>query len=325
VSAKPRLFIHVGGARHFLQWERRIYAWHFELVDAPGADVAVHGYGPDVIESTAALPARHRSIMVFPGFASMSPFFDEEYRAGSAELLRQFDLVFANPGPVAAAYADLPNLRLVDFSVDVSRFSHPRYRTRLDSLLHASADFPQKDWRRSDEVMRRTGLEYEVFPPRTEGGVARNLRRRTLLRRKLNTWSQRMGLPFRFSTPNIRYVDHTVLMKKYLHYDGFVHVAAPTPPRVDGLYTATLMEAGLTGALLFWHDTHGLGGFLESVFELPVDPQAAADRILDIRASVDPYEQSRRTRDELAERFAPERSVTRRCELILEQLESRAR
>jgi hypothetical protein len=123
--------------------------------------------------------------------------------------------------------------------------------------------------------------------------------------------------------PGARYVDHGVLVRKYQQYDGFVHVAAPTPPVVDGLYTATVLEAGCSGALLFWHDTHGLGGFLESVFELPVDPAAAAERILDVRANVDVAAHSRATRDEVATRFAPARAVAQRSGAILRGLSAR--
>lgn len=311
-------------ASHFLRWERRHYARHFDLVDAPAPDVAVHGFGADVLDLVASVPACHRSLLVLPGFRATSPFFDTALRDRSATLLRGLDLVFANPGPMAAAYHDLPNLQIVDFSVDVDGLPAPVERTRLDSLLHASADYPQKDWRRSEEVMRRTGLRHEVFPPRVAGGVGSHLRASTKVKRKLNRWSARLGIGVRLPVPPARYVDHDVLVRKYLEHDGFVHVAAPTPPVVDGLYTATLMEAGCTGALLFWHDTHGLGGFLETVFELPVEPAAAAERILDVRSSIDPRAHSRATREEVAARFAPARAVAQRCEAILADLGSRA-
>lgn len=318
---RPKLYLAVGQAGHFLRWERPEFARHFELVDHPAHDVAVHGFGPDVLEEVASVPAAHRSILVLPGFRATSPFFDGAYRDESAAVLRGLDAVFVNPGPLAAAYAGLPNLTVVDFSVDVDALpSSASHRTTLDSLLHASADYPQKDWRRSREVMRRTGLRHEVFPPRRPGGVGSSLTTATKAKRKLNYWSARVGLGARFDVPRARYVDHRVLIRKYLEHDGFVHVAAPTPPVVDGLYTATLMEAGCTGALLFWHDTHQLGGFLETVFELPVDPSAAAERILDIRASVDVRAHSEATRAEVADRFAPGRAVGQRCAAILAAL-----
>jgi hypothetical protein len=122
----------------------------------------------------------------------------------------------------------------------------------------------------------------------------------------------------------LRYMNHAMVVKKYQEYDGFVHVAAPFFDKtyVDGKYTACLLEAGATGAILFWHDTLGLGNDLETVFELPVEPEAAAREVLRIRQNLDVEKHSRLTQQEIRDRFAPEPSVGQRCARMLEVLES---
>lgn|GEM_PF-1761052 len=307
--SKPSVHLLVRQASHFARWERPYYARHARLARRPSAGVHLHAFGPDTIDEAAAAPARSRSIMLFPGFG-WNPYYDLEQRRRTTEVLEQsFDVVFTNPGPIARALAHLPQMVTVPFSIAVDAIGF-RPRSTLDTLLHVSADYPQKDWERSRAVMEATGLTHEVFPPRGPGIEAfwpRNVR----LRSRLNYRLKRFGLP-RIPVPPATYVPHARIIEKYVEHDGFVHVAAPTPPFVDGLYTASMVEAGLTGALLFWHDTHQLGGTLSSVFEVPAEPARAAERILDIRASVDPAVRSRATRDEIADQYDPARAVAER-------------
>jgi hypothetical protein len=103
---------------------------------------------------------------------------------------------------------------------------------------------------------------------------------------------------------------------KVIFDDGFVHVAAEVPPFVDGKYTATLLEAGLTGAILFWHDTLSLGNDFETVFNLPVEPNTAAAKILEIRSGIHVETHSRLTREEILDRCSPDKVVRMRYERI---------
>jgi hypothetical protein len=89
---------------------------------------------------------------------------------------------------------------------------------------------------------------------------------------------------------------------------------------LDGKYTASLIEAGLTGSILFWHDTYNLGNNLETVFNLPVDTTKAADEILRIKNNIDVHRHSQQTREEMFDTFNPEKSVGIRCNYILEKL-----
>jgi hypothetical protein len=119
------------------------------------------------------------------------------------------------------------------------------------------------------------------------------------------------------------YVDHKEVVKKYQRYDAFVHVASDIKnPQdgIDGKYTAALIEAGLTGAILFWHDTYNLGNGLETAFNLPLDPKKAAEQILTIRNSIDVFEHSRRTHEEIMDTFNPVKSVKIRAQKILESI-----
>lgn len=317
-NAKPKLKLLVGGATHFLRWEVPYWEHHFELVTEPSPDVVLLVFGPDVLESASRLPARRRVVVLFPGFGC-NPYHNLEYRRRALERIENaFDLVFINPGPLQLAYASSRKLVQYPFSINLDLLPKGRYRRALDSLLHVSADYPQKDWQRSAQVMELTGLRCQVFPPRT----AQKPSQWYLMRHRANRVCARVGLPRPFQLLSWPYHDHATVIRKYQAYDGFVHIAAevPNPLYLDGKYTATLLEAGATGALLFWHDTFQLGNNLETVFALDKEPAAAARQILDIRASIDVARHSRLTSEEIRDKFNPELSVGLRAEKILELL-----
>lgn len=308
---KPKLSLHVRRATHFLRWELSSFDRYFDLEETPSEDSVLFVFGPDALASGAVLPARIRVAYLFPGFG-YNPNFDLIHRFGIQKLVQDhYDLVFVNPGPLEAVFAGFPKLRLCPFSLDVDAFSVRRYRQRIDSLLHASTDAPQKDWTRSLEVMRLTNLEYEVFPPRP----SKNLGNRIV--RKLQ---KLLGYQVQNSSVGYGYAEHRRVIAKYYQHDGFVHIAGVTPPYVDGKYTATLLEAGLSGCILFWHDTFGLGNDFESIFDLPLEPPAAAKAILEIRDHLDVRAHSQRTIEEIAERANPDKSIRMRYQAIQELL-----
>lgn len=311
----PDLYLHYRKASHFLRWEIPEFAKHFTLVDRPSASAMLMSFGPDVLEEAATLPARARFAVLFPGF-SFNPVRDADLRARQLELFSDaFTQIFINPGPLQIAYESADNVSLYPFSVDTALVGFRRYRTGLNSLLHVSHDNPQKDWRRSESIMRKTGLRHEVFPPRDTGALEDHVREL----QRLNKSRARMGLKTRPVLP-VGYYSHQETIRKYHDYDGFVHVARDVrhPEFIDGKYTASLMEAGLTGAIVFWHDTWGLGNNFETVFDLPVRTQDAADSILKIRKSLDVAAHSRRTRQEMLDTFSPHHSVSIRARRMLE-------
>ena len=311
-----RLYIHSAKAAHFLQWELPQWAKEFELVDTPSSDTLLMSFGPDVLDEAAHLPARERFAVLFPGF-SFNPVRDLALRARQRGLIEErFRQVFINPGPLEIAYQGLPNVSHYPFSVDTRLVGFTRYRTTIDSLLHVSYDNPQKDWQRSEAVMLKTGLPYEVYPPRNRVLLRREHRARIRMARLRGLVGKRdVVLP-------VGYVSHRSTVRKYRAYDGFVHVARDVrhPEFIDGKYTASLIEAGVSGAILFWHDTWGLGNGLETVVELPAGSAAAAEQILDIRRSVDVQALSRATREEMMDTFTPQHSVAVRANRIRELL-----
>lgn len=314
MSAKPRLYIHVRNAKHFLRWELPEFRRYFELVDHPSESALLLSFGPDALESAAALPARKRFAVLFPGF-SHNPVMDLRTRELHLRLIAGFDQIFINPGPLEIAYATADNVTMYPFSIDVDFVGEHPPRTALESLLHVSHDNPQKDWQRSASVMAKTGLPFEVYPPRDahvlQAHVDR-IDRRNALRRRVGL-AQKSRLP-------VGYFDHRATIRKYSEFDGFVHVARNVGhiEFIDGKYTASLIEAGATGAIVFWHDTWGLGNGLETVFDLPVDTADAAEGILEIRSSLDVRRHSLATRDEMLSTFNPRRSVETRAARMLE-------
>lgn len=285
---KPKLYIHTGRATHFLRWELKEFKRHFQLVDEPSINAALLCFGPDVLREASHLPARKRFAVLFPGFGH-NPLYNDDLLPSQLKLIEQkYEHVFINKGPLELAYKDLSpeKISLYPFSVDISLLGKCKPRTSLQSIIHISNDAPQKDWQRSERIMKKTGLRFEVFPPR--------------------------------NNKKSEYVDHQDVIRKYKDYDSFIHVAKDIHDRVhiDGKYTASLIEAGATGAILFWHDTFGLGNDLKTVFELPLDETAAAERIKEVSHNLNVRKHSKRTMREMRKTFNPKRSVAMRARKI---------
>ena len=318
MSEKPKLYIHVNQATHFLKWELEEFSKYFDLQTEPSPSVILLSFGPDVLEEAAYLPASSRFAVLFPGFRH-NPLYDLENRKLHLKIIKKyFNKVFINPGPLEIAYKTLNNVELYPFSIDTSLVGVKKYRKQINNILHVSSDSPQKDWQRSEAVMKNTGLPYEVYPPRNPAFFER-VDKKNKLKNKLRSY---IGIGLKQYLP-LGYVDHKVVVKKYQQYDAFVHIARDIKDPndgIDGKYTAAFIEAGLTGAILFWHDTYGLGNGLSTVFELPLDPKKAAEKILEIRSSVDVYEHSKRTHEEMMRVFNPETSVYIRAQKILESI-----
>jgi len=314
---RPKLKISYYGAEHFLNWELRYFKKHFEFVQESGDDVILLVFGPDMLMGSTQIPALKRVAMLFPGW-SRNPYHNEQHRREVLDTVdAYYDLAFVNPGPLEEAYKACEKVVTCAFTINTALVRRKRLRRSIDSLLHVSADSPQKDWKRSAEIMRLTNLPHEVFPPR---GKQVPVCDRAKIR--LDRYGYRLGLPTLFGVIPGGYVSHRKVLRKYQQYDGFVHVAAELPhlEYLDGKYTAALLEAGATGAILFWHDTFGLGNDLETVFDLPLDPNEAAQEILQIRRSLDVEKHSRLTREEILDKFDPERSVEFRAKKIKELL-----
>lgn len=310
---KPKLYIHCNQASHFVKWEIAEFARYFEIIDSPSENTTLMGFGPDVLEESLKLPAQNRFIVLFPGFGH-NPLHDKKRREQHRSLIKKYDGVFINPGPLEIAYAGLKNIHFYPFSIDDKLIGFKRYRKSINSLLHVSSPSPQKDWERSESIMKKTGLSYDVFPPRDNKILQRRVR--------INEWKNKIRTSVGVSPKNYLpygYFSHKETIAQYNSHDAFVHVARDVedPLYIDGKYTASLIEAGLTGAILFWHDTYGTKNTLGTVFELPLDPSEAAKRIMEVRSTINVYEHSRKTRQEMLDTFGLEKSVRIRADVML--------
>lgn len=314
---KPKLYLHVGQATHFLKWEIPEFKKYFNLTSVPSEDTPLLSFGPDVLEEASKLPASVRFAVLFPGF-SHNPVYNPEIKKLHIHLIKNyFHTVFINPGPLEIAYKELKNISFYPFSVDTKLVKLKKYRTKLDSLIHISNDCLQKDWERSEAIMQKTGLKYEVYPPRVDKVYKDHVSHGERINkiRKIFMLNEKQYLPY-------GYLNHEKVVKKYQEYDGFVHVARDIkhPLFIDGKYTASFIEAGMTGSILFWHDTFNLGNSLKTVFALPLDPEKAAQEILKIRSSINVREHSKLTRQEMLENFNPQKSVAIRAKKILKSI-----
>lgn len=313
--SKPTLYIHVGQATHFLKWEIAEFARYFTIVDKPSIYTVLLAFGPDILYEASRLPALERFAVLFPGFGH-NPLYDKHTRSKHRSLIANYYKgAFINNGPLQIAYKDLNNIYIYSFSVDTKLLPLKKYRKEMNSLVHISSDYPQKDWQRSKNIMHLTGLKFDVYPPRDHEVLHRINKKQ----KRINKLKKLTGIPTQPLAPS-GYMTHKAIIKKYYEYDGFVHVAKDikSPTYIDGKYTATLIEAGITGCILFWHDTFGLGNNLDTVFDLPLNERRAAQTILDIRQSIDVNKHSKLTRDEMLDTFNVSRSVRERATVILD-------
>lgn len=311
------LYIHVGEAKHFLAWELPEFRKYFNIVEKPDENALLLAFGPDVLEEAAQLPAKARFAVLFPGF-NCNPLHNIELRNKQIKIIRQFyTRIFINRGPLEKAYADVDKITLYPFSIDIKKVSFKKYRHQVNSMIHVSSNSPQKDWQRSEDVMRQVGLPYEVFPPRDADKMQIYLEKENK-----HTYFDRIFSRKKKTLP-YGYLSHAATISKYQEYDAFVHIASDIHHELylDGMYTASLIEAGLTGAIIFWHDTYDVGGYLETVFEVSSDPRVAAQEINSILRNLDVKEWSKRTRAEMLKTFNPQISVRIRAEEMLRLIE----
>lgn len=317
---KPDLFIKVEGAFHFLKWELPHFAKKFNIVDKPTKKAICLVYGPDAFCNLSEIPSIKKVAYLFPGFG-INPLHDLEKREEILKKIEdQFDLVLINPGPLEKAFENCKKIVKVPFSINENLLTKRKDRKVLNSLLHVSADYPQKDWQRSQECMHKTNLKYEVYPSRKRNISKPASFLQIAMKRLLNKTFQIIGINTR-SLPNT-YTSHLNVIKKYYEYDGFVHIASDVKDKkhIDGKYTACLMEAGASGSICFWHDTFNLGNDLETVFSLPLDPCKAALEITNIKKSLNVPKHSAQTRMEMLDKFSSFKSVEIRSRAILERI-----
>ena len=312
-NSLPDLYIHVGQATHFLEWEWAEFSKHFNIVQEPSVSTILLAFGPDVLESSTELPALKRCIVLFPGFG-YNPLHDLELRKKQRDVIKNnYDIVFINPGPLEIAYKGIQNVKYYPFSVNEKMFKKTKARKRVDKIIHISNDSPQKDWQRSERVMKKTGIPYEVFPPR--GQIFFEKRQKN--NEKKNRIRNVLGLESKKYMP-YGYVEHDTIIKKYYSSDAFVHIAGEINNKLylDGKYTASLIEAGMTGCIIFWHDTYNLGNTLKTVFSVSSSEEIAAKEIKDILSKIDIGKHSNATRREMIDTHNVGNSVKIRAELI---------
>jgi len=315
-SMKPELFIDVKGARHFLNWELPQFKKHFTIVHEQSKEAIYLAFGPDAFQQSSNLQAKRKIAYLFPGFG-FNPIHNSETKNWALEkIINEYDAILINQGPLEIAFATIKKKFICPFSLNTSLISMTKPRTDVKKLLHVSADYPQKDWKRSEEIMMLTGLQYEVFPSRKKTKTKNSLKKRCF--QVFNRCLRKIRIPYQIYLLPDSYVSHHETIKKYNAYDGFVHIASECkdPLHIDGKYTACLLEAGLTGAILFWHDTFKLGNNLETVFSCSERPEIASKQILDIIKSIDIKRHSKETREEIYDKFNCANSVDIRANII---------
>ena len=105
----------------------------------------------------------------------------------------------------------------------------------------------------------------------------------------------------------------------YQNADGFLHPGTIGPPPgywCDGKYTVSLIEAGLSGCIIFWHDAMSVGNSMKTVFEVSLNPVEIAERIKDVVGSIDLDKHSTETSEEFRLKYGIENTVSEMMRVI---------
>lgn len=309
------------GAAFFLKWELPYLKREFKIVSEAGPDVVLMSFAPYDLAEFIEIPALRRVAYLVPGY--VNPYYNEEQKSSLLKLIDEhYDLVFVNPGPIKIALSSSDKLVTHPFSVDVDNLrAAAKARRSINSLLHVSADAPQKDWKRSEKIMKLTGLPYEVFPSRENKESTKPVSLKDRIAWRYNKYIVGSISPTTAFRRNMGYVSHAKTIRKYAEHDGFVHIAKPKRliDRLDGKYTAALLEAAATGAITFWHDSYKDGNDFDTIFSMPSDPEEAAADVLKIRGSIDIRRHSKTTMEEIGDRCHPER-ICRARKIAIEKV-----
>ena len=202
-------------------------------------------------------------------------------------LLTPYSAIFANEGPIWECYKNHSNFFLVPPSVSNDTFKKTRKRTKFKKIIQvANPVWPYKGRHISEAAMKLMPYEWELVPS-TESKIG--------------------------------YVPWKELPNVYQNADGFLSpnmIGEPPGYYIDAKYTCAMVEAGLSGCIIFWHDCMNLGNSFETVFEISLDPIEIANKVQEVVGSIDLDKHSTKTAKEFYEKCNVENAIKSRIQIM---------
>lgn len=266
---------------HFNKWEKHLFKKYFRevvyhsLEDDPKCEVIKKD---DVLFVYAMITlynhvkCDNKFGIFYPGFG-FNPFKNREKALKSGYLFDKYDAIFMNEGPIWETFKQFPNAILVQYSCDPNIFKKTRQRDTFKKIIQVAGKIgPFKGRHISTEVFKLLPYESELVPADSDP---------------------------------VMYIPWERLPEIYQNADGFLSPNLIGPPpeyQIDAKYQVSLIEAGMSGCIIFWHDCMGLGNSMETVFEIPSDPAGISQKIQEVVGSIDLEKHSALTAQEFYEK-----------------------
>ena len=248
----------------------------------------------DVLLANAALGSFQRMEcrlkfgIMLPGFG-FHPFKNPEQFEALKPTFARYDAVFCDEAPVwEAARRDgtCRNFHKVPICANSRDFRKTRKRSEFRRVLQVASHGSEKGRDVARKAMALMPYEWEQVP--AEGREY-------------------------FSVPQ------SEMPGVFQRADGFLHpgrVGDPPGYWTDAKYTVSLIEAGMSGCVVFWHDAMGVGNSMETVFEVSLDPAEIAERVKEVAGSIDLDAHSERTSREFTAKHSIENTVKAKMEVM---------
>jgi len=289
---KPQLFILVDKLAYFFSWEARFFQDHFDVVSYPHPEAYLYAAGNDVFWKATGLPCKKRISFLTPGF-SLDPYHNKMWREAIRQTITDYyDLVFTSNN-VLSSSIEHPRIKVRPLSLPWDKLPPPRVRTKAQSFLHASANWPHKCLQNQIAILslleKYSLIERgEVYPDA--------------------------------STPtNVEgYGPTDQLYLRMRENDVFIHIAPDHPFAIDNSPPATVLEAAATGAICFWYDQYAVGCPYETILTVSsAEPVVAVADIYETLRTLDVAAHSLKTAEELRRACDPVKTVKFLADAIL--------
>lgn len=233
-------------------------------------------------------PTKLKFGIVLPGF-SFHPFNHPEHVEALKPCLSKYDAVFCDEAPVGYSFqrnGTIKNFHIVPICCNTRDFKKTRVRDKFKRIIQVASHGSEKGRFEAKAAMKLLPYEWQQYPGDTENyfKIPQN------------------------EMPNI-----------FQNADGFLQpgrIGDPPGRFMDAKYTVSLIEAGLSGCIIFWHDVMGIGNSMKTVFEVPLNPKGMAERIKDVVSSIDLEKHSILTAEEFREKHSIENTVRAKMEII---------
>jgi hypothetical protein len=234
-------------------------------------------------------PCKRKFGILLPGF-SFHPFKRPEQFSEMKPMFVKYDAIFCDEAPVGAAVkrdGTCKNFHYVPISANSYDFKKTRKRDKFRKIIQVASHGPEKGRDVSKQAMMLMPYKWELIPGDTEDYFQRS---------------------------------QAQMIATYQEADGFLHPGkvGPAPGYfVDGKYTVSLIEAGLSGCIIFWHDAMGHGNSMETVFEVSLNPREIAARVQEVVGSIDLDAHSTKTAEEFRNKYSVENTVKKMMDIML--------